>query len=97
MTTIDRINQLSAERAKLYAQVANGRRGDSAILQRVHEIDAELQSLWDRRRQEKAVRREGIDLLVDRAYEQVYGRGFEDAVAPPRVAESADDRVAAAA
>jgi len=97
MTTIDRINQLSSERATLYAQASNGRRGDKTIPRRIHEIDAELQSLWEQRRQEKAHRRDGIDLLVDRAYAKVYGRDFENAVSPAPVSEPADERVAAAA
>ena len=97
MTTIDRINQLSTERTRLYSQVANGRRGDTALLQRIHEIDAELKDLWERRRQERAGRPEGIDLLVERSYERAYGRGFDDAVAPVAVAEAADARLATAA
>ena len=97
MTTIDRINQLSSERTTLYARASNGRRGDRTILGRIHEIDAELQSLWEQRRQEKAHRRDGIDLLVDRAYAKVYGRDFENAVSPLPVAEPSDERVAAAA
>ena len=97
MTTIDRINQLASERTTLYAQASNGRRGDKAVLGRIHEIDAELQSLWEQRRMEKAHRRDGIDLLVDRAYAQVYGRDFENAVAPAAVSEPSDERVATAA
>jgi hypothetical protein len=96
MTTIDRINQLSSERTRLYSRAGNGRRGDTALLQRIHEIDAELKALWQRRRQERAGRPEGIDLLVERSYEQAYGRGFDDAVAPVPVAEAADARLAAA-
>ena len=97
MTTIDRINQLSSERTTLYAQASNGRRGNKTILRRIHEIDAELRPLWERRRQEKAHRRDGIDLLVDRAYAKVYGRDFENAVSPLPVSEPSDERVAAAA
>ena len=85
--TIERINQLSAERAQLYLEATNGHRGDPDVLARVHELDAELQRLWDVRRQEKARRRDVIDVLIDQAYAQAYGRRYEDAVAPPTVAE----------
>ena len=85
--TIERINQLSAERARLYLEATNGHRGDPNVLARVHELDAELQRLWDVRRQEKARRRDVIDVLIDRAYAQAYGRRYEDAVVPPKVAE----------
>ena len=87
--TIDRINQLSAERSRLYREATNGHRGDPDVLARVHALDAELQRLWEIRRQEKARRRDVIDVLVDQAYEQTYGRNYEDAVSPPRVAEPA--------
>jgi hypothetical protein len=97
MTTIDRINQLSAERTRLYSRAGNGRRGDTALLQLIHDIDAELKDLWERRRQERAGRPEGIDLLVERSYEQAYGRSFDDAVAPVPVAGPADTRLATAA
>jgi hypothetical protein len=97
MTTIDRINQLSSERATLYAQASNGGRAAKAVLGRVHEIDAELASLWALRRQEKATRRDGIDLIVDRAYALVYGGDYENAVSPAPVSEPADERVAVAA
>ncbi len=73
-TTIDLINQLSAERARLYREASNGHRGDREVLARVHALDAEIGRLWDVRRQEKAVRRDDIDRLVDRAYEETYGR-----------------------
>lgn len=88
--TIERINRLSAERARLYLEAANGQRGDRDVLARVHELDAELQGLWNVRRQEKARRRDVIDVLIDRAYEQTYGSRYEDAVAPPTVAEPVD-------
>ena len=87
--TIDRINQLSAERSRLYLEATNGHRGDPDVLARVHAIDAELPRLWEIRRQEKARRRDDIDLLVDLAYAQTYGGSYEDAVSPPKVAEAA--------
>ena len=88
--TIDRINQLSVERGRLYREATNGHRGDPDVLSRVHALDDELQRLWDTRRQERAGRRDGIDLFVDKVYEEAYGRGYEDAVSPPTVAEAAD-------
>ena len=87
--TIERINQLSAERTRLYREATNGHRGDPEVLVRIHVIDAELQRLWDLRRQEKARQRDAIDRLVDHAYAQAYGPRYEDAVSPPAVAEPA--------
>lgn len=83
--TIDRINQLSAERSTLYALTANGHRGEPVW--RIREVSQELEVLWDRRREELAGHRDAIELLVDRAYERVYGSGFDDVVMPPRVRE----------
>jgi len=96
-STIDRINQLSAERSRLFLQAGNGRRGDSKVLLRIHQISAELERLWDERRRERAGRRDGIDLLVDRAYQETYGRDFEDAVSPPAVSEADEGRTVAVA
>jgi len=88
--TIERINQLAAERHELFRQATNGHRGDPVMLRRVREIVAELEQLWGERRVELAGHREAIDLLIDRAYEQAYGRGYEDIVTPPRV-ETVDE------
>ena len=96
-STIDRINQLSAERSRLFLQAANGHRGDSKVLLRIHQLDAELERLWDERRRERAGRRDGIDLLVDRAYQETYGRDFEDAVSPPAVSEADEGQAVAVA
>ena len=90
MTTEERINKLAAERSQLYSVAANGRRGKSSIMQRIHEISSEIEALWEQRRQERAGLREGIDRLVDGVYERTYGRDFEDAIAPPPVAEAED-------
>ncbi|MDP3769307.1 MAG: DUF2630 family protein [Dehalococcoidia bacterium] len=95
--TIDRINQLSTERSRLYREASNGRRGDPDVIARLRVLDAELQRLWDVRRQERAGRREGIDLLVDRAYADRYGRNYEEAVSPSTVGEAGDARLARAA
>jgi len=94
-TTIERINELSAERGRLYRQAGNGRRGDAEVLQRIKEITDEINRLWEERRTELAGRREGIDLLVDRAYQDAYGRSYEETVFPTPVAEPEDTRVLA--
>ncbi len=86
MKTLERINQLSAERTRLYAAASNGRRKDAAVLQRIHEISAEMGSLWEARRRERAGKVEGIDRVIDAMYASTYGRGYEDALAPPTVA-----------
>ena len=83
--TMERINQLSAERSRWYAQATNGHRRES--VRRVREVSQELEVLWDRRREELAGHRDVIELLVDRAYERVYGAGFDDVVGPARVDE----------
>ncbi len=92
--TMDRINQLSAERSRLYALAANGRGGECGW--RIREVTQELEVLWDRRREELAGHRDAIELLVDRAYERVYGADFEDVVAPARV-DGPEEEVSVAA
>jgi hypothetical protein len=96
-TTIDRINQLSAERSKLYRMARNGHLGNPDLRRRTDEITRELEILWERRRQERAGRREGIDLLVARAYERLYGSDFDDPVAPLRVGSTEDEAATLAA
>jgi hypothetical protein len=96
-TTIDRINELSAEGSRLYREAGDGRRGDAALLRRIKEISLELERLWDLRRQERVGRREGIDLLVDASYEAAYGRDYEESVAPTPVAEPEDEKALAVA
>lgn len=96
-TTIDRINQLSAERATLFGLASNGHRGDLRVRHQIAQIGSELESLWNVRRQERAGHLEGIDLLVDRSYERLYGRDYDDAVAPPRVGSEEEHAVAIAA
>ena len=86
-TTIDRINELSAERARLFRQAGNGRRGDAEVLRRIKQIGEEIDRLWELRRAELAGRRQGIDLLVDRVYQHAYGLGYEETVFPTPVAE----------
>jgi hypothetical protein len=96
-TTIDQINRLSAERSQLYRQAGNGHRGDPDVRRRIESLTQDLGILWEQRRQERAGRREGIDLLVDRAYERLYGSDFDDAVAPPRVNATEDEALTVAA
>ncbi|MCH8994631.1 MAG: hypothetical protein IH959_06635 [Chloroflexi bacterium] len=96
-TTIDRINQLSAERATLFSVASNGLRGDSRVQQQIAQIGSELESLWNVRRQERAGHLEGIDLLVDRSYRRLYGRDYDDAVAPPLVGPEEEHAAAIAA
>jgi hypothetical protein len=84
-TTMDLINKLSAERSELYRLAGNGRRGDTDIRQRIQDISDELDKLWEQRRKELVGRREGIDGFIDRVYERLYGRDYENAVAPIRV------------
>lgn len=77
---LDRINKLSTERGTLYLLAGNGHRGDPDVLRRIHEIGQHLEELWELRRRERVGQREGIDLLIDRAYEATYGGRFEDAL-----------------
>lgn len=96
MTTKDSINMLASERSRLYGLACNGMRGKTDILQRIREISTEMEALWEQRRLDRVGVREGIDLLVEGVYERTYGRGYDDAVAPPAVAE-ADERSSGAA
>jgi hypothetical protein len=77
MQTIERINQLAAERAGLFRAASNGQRGDPLVLVKISAIGQELERLWDQRRVERAGRTDGIDRLIDRQYEQMYGPGEE--------------------
>jgi hypothetical protein len=85
---MDRINQLNAERAELFRQAGAGRSGDRTIMTRVHDIDSELQELWEERRRERIGRLEGIDLVVEQEYERVYGPDYR----PMPVVETAEER-----
>jgi hypothetical protein len=97
MTTMERINRLTEERARLYRLATNGRRGDPAARERIDEITRTLDELWAQRRQERIGRREGIDRLVDRVYEEIYGERYEDTIKPPAVGEPEDLPVPVAA
>jgi hypothetical protein len=87
MTTIERIDQLSNERARLYRVALDSRRGDQELKQRVAEITGELEQLWDLRRRERAGQLDAIDLLVERSYARTYGDDYRDVVAPAAVEE----------
>jgi len=92
ISIMERINELSAERGRLYRLAGNGRRGEVDVLRRIKELSQEIDRLWEQRRVERAGRRDGIDLLVDRSYQDAYGRGYEEAVFPTPVAEPEDAR-----
>ena len=92
--TMDRINHLSAERSRWYSLAANGQRGES--VRRIREVSQELEVLWDRRRRKLAGHHDAIELLVDRAYERVYGAGFDDVVGPVRADEPEEEASVAA-
>jgi len=77
MKTLERINELAAERARLFREGTNGQKGNPQVMMRIAIIDQELDRLWDQRRAERAGRAEGIDRLIERSYEQVYGREEE--------------------
>lgn len=95
--TINRINLLASERTRLYQRAGGGGRTDARSVARIQQVSRELETLWDQRRRERTGRLEGVDLIVHRAYEQAYGRRYEDAISPPTVAESEDDAVEVAA
>lgn len=97
MNTMERINQLSEERAQLYRSATDGRSGDPELTQRIHEITSALDELWEQRRRERVGRPEGIDLLVEQAYRSTYGSRYEDAVRPAPVGEPEDEPALAAA
>ncbi len=87
MTTIDRIDQLSNERSRLYSIALDSPRGNDELTQRIKEITSDLDQLWDLRRRERVGKLDGIDLLVDRSYTQIYGKDYRDVVAPAAVEE----------
>ena len=88
MTTIERIDQLSKERSRLFSTAVDSRRGNQESTQRTKEIMAELDQLWDLRRRERVGKLDGIDLRVERSYAKVYGDNYRDAVAPTAVEEA---------
>ena len=91
--TMERINTLTAQRAEFYRAALNGG-GGAGVRQQIKNLTAELADLWDRRREERVGRLEGVDLLVERSYAQLYGKSYQDALAPARVSKTEDDVVA---
>ena len=68
----------------------DGRRqppADRELTQHIKEITVELDQLWDLRRRERVGKLDGIDLLVEKSYVEVYGKDYRDVVAPPAVEE----------
>jgi len=94
-SVLDRINRLSEERSELYRSAGNGGLRGPALRRCVQEIQVELDRLWDQRRRHRAGRLEGIDLLVQRAYERLYGRGFDTVPIPVRSEDESPPRRAA--
>jgi hypothetical protein len=86
-TTIQSIDQLSIERSRLYRIALDPRRGDEEVKQHIKDLTAELDQLWDLRRRERVGQLDGIDLLVDKSYAEIYGDNYRDAVAPAAVEE----------
>jgi len=95
-TTIECINELTAERSRLYRLASNGGRTPD-VMAKIHALTAELEHLWELRRQERAGRVEGIDALIEGQYARIYGRDYEEILAPPTVGEPEDDKLLVAA
>lgn len=55
-STMDRINRLAEERAQLYRKGGPMSEND---IRRLHQLNRELESLWDQLRRERAARRWG--------------------------------------
>ncbi len=89
METMTRINDLAAERARLFRTASNGSRGNPAVLAKIAVIDGELERLWEQRRAERAGRTDGIDRLVEWGYEKIYGAEETPRVTQEELAELA--------
>jgi len=66
---MDQINRLANERQAIYRK-ASRQRLSEADLRRLREIESQLNQLWQRRRMEKSLHRDYLDLLVERSYKQ---------------------------
>ena len=86
---LEQINQVTAERARLYGLADRGAAHASNRL-RIAEISQELSNLWDDRRRERTGHLDGIDLLIDQEYRRIYGSAYDEVVRPPAVAEAED-------
>ena len=95
MTTLERIDELTNERSRLYRLALDSAKGDVEVKRRISEISDELNELWDLRRRERVGKLEGIDLLVEQSYARIYGENFETAVAPVTVEDEHTVAVAA--
>jgi hypothetical protein len=93
---MDKINSLTRERQELFRQASNGGR-TTATMARIHALDAEIEQLWDARRQERIGRLDGIDAVVDAAYRRTYGPKYEESFRPTPVAEPTNEPIKAAA
>lgn len=91
ISTMSRINRLTAKRAKLYSRASSGRKSGATLREQIRRISAELEQLWDLRRTERVGHLDGIDLLVERSYTKIYGSRYADAVAPPTVSEAENE------
>jgi hypothetical protein len=89
--TMARINELTARRASLYRE-APGRLSAAELRARAGELTRQIEELWDRRRQERAGRLGGIDLLVEASYREAYGPRFDEAAAPGAAGDGGRDR-----
>jgi len=87
LTTIERIDRLSNKRSQLYRSADSSRRAARDLKQRVANITAELEQLWEQRRLERIGHLDGIDLLVEESYVSTYGDNYRDAVSPTPVEE----------
>ena len=90
MTTMERIDQLSEERSRLYRSANSSRRRAPALKERIAKITGELDQLWELRRRERVGHLDGIDLLVERTYARTYGEDYLNTVAPAAVEEEQD-------
>ncbi len=90
ITTIERIDKLSDERRRLYRIAGESKRAKGELKERVAQVTAELDQLWEIRRSERIGRPDGIDLLVERSYKQIYGDDYRDALAPVAVGDARD-------
>lgn len=92
MDTLQRIDQLSEERSRLYRLGLGERRNDPEVRERISEITLELDKLWELRRRERVGRPEGIDRVVEEAYARIYGDDYlHNAPLAPEAEEARED------
>lgn len=68
-SVMDQINRLANERQAIYRKASHQRLSE-ADLRRLREIESQLNQLWQRRRMEKSLHRDYLDLLIERSYKQ---------------------------